>query len=320
MIQNYQSKPPFSGFLPGIAGPLGVPVWCYYNNRGQGVCSFGGRDKDHAIMEFSPARQAYRDVARTGFRTFCKADGRYREVFTGHCDMHIGMGELEITCEQDGLRASAVYFGVPGERTAALARRVRESALYDRELGMYKVNESLAGVSLEAGRAVAFSPGWLENESIWLHMEYKYFLELLKSGLYEEFAQAFRAAVPFLDPERYGRSPLENVSFWPPRPTPTRPGGGRALWRGCPGPRRSFCRCGSSCSLGPPPSAGRMESCGWSWSPFSPTISCRTTAWCAPPFSEMFRSPTAPPAVRRWSRAGRSRCAGRSPGAAAHGQ
>lgn len=102
----------------------------------------------------------------------------------------------------------------PRAEKVKLARRVRESALYDRELGMYKVNESLSGVSFEAGRAVAFSPGWLENESIWLHMEYKYLLELLKSGLYEEFAQAFRAAaVPFLDSERYGRNPLENVSF-----------------------------------------------------------------------------------------------------------
>ena len=102
----------------------------------------------------------------------------------------------------------------PRTEKAALARRVRESALYDKELEMYKVNESLSGVSFEAGRAVAFSPGWLENESIWLHMEYKYLLELLKSGLYEEFAQAFHAAaVPFLSPERYGRSPLEKVSF-----------------------------------------------------------------------------------------------------------
>ena len=107
VIQNYQGKPPFSSFLPGIAGQLGVPVWCYYNNRGQGVCSFGVNDKDHAIMEFSPARQAYRDVARTGFRTFCKVNGTYRELFTQNCDMHIGMSELEITCEQDGLRASA---------------------------------------------------------------------------------------------------------------------------------------------------------------------------------------------------------------------
>lgn len=79
---------------------------------------------------------------------------------------------------------------------------------------MYKVNDSLESVSFEAGRAKAFTPGWLENESIWLHMEYKYLLELLKSGLYTEFSQAFRdAAVPFLNPDRYGRSPLENVSF-----------------------------------------------------------------------------------------------------------
>ena len=122
VIRDYQRRPAFSSFLPGIAGPLGVPVWCYYNNRGQGVCSFGVNDKDHAIMEFSPARQAYRDVARTGFRTFCKVNGTYRELFTQNRDMHIGMSELEITCEQNGLRASAVYFGVPGERTAALAR------------------------------------------------------------------------------------------------------------------------------------------------------------------------------------------------------
>lgn len=32
-----------------------------------------------------------------------------------------------------------------------------------------------------------FTPGWLENESIWLHMEYKYLLELIRNGMYEEF-------------------------------------------------------------------------------------------------------------------------------------
>ena len=95
-----------------------------------------------------------------------------------------------------------------------MVEKVRHSGLYDDKLGMYKVNESLAGVSFEAGRALAFSPGWLENESIWLHMEYKYLLELLKSGLYDQFGRDLHAAaVPFLDPGRYGRSPLENVSF-----------------------------------------------------------------------------------------------------------
>ena len=122
VIEDYQTKPPFSSFLPGIAGPMGVPVWCYYNDRGQGVCSFGVNDKDHAIMEFSPARTAYRNVSRTGFRTFCKVDGAYRELFTSNCAMHIGMSEMEITCRDGELEASAVYFGVPGERTAALAR------------------------------------------------------------------------------------------------------------------------------------------------------------------------------------------------------
>ena len=122
VIENYQAKPPFSSFLPGIAGPMGVPIWCYYNNRGQAVCSFGARDKDHAIMEFSPAHTAYQNVSRTGFRTFCKIDGAYRELFTGVCAMHTGMSEVEITCRESGLEASALYFGVPGERTAALAR------------------------------------------------------------------------------------------------------------------------------------------------------------------------------------------------------
>jgi len=122
IIKNYQSKPPFSSFLPGIAGPMGVPIWCYYNNRGQAVCSFGARDKDHAIMEFSPAHVSYREVSRTGFRTFCKVNGSYRELLTDHCDMHIGSSEVEIVCQEGGLDVSVVYFGVPGERTAALAR------------------------------------------------------------------------------------------------------------------------------------------------------------------------------------------------------
>lgn len=122
VITDYQNKPPFSSFLPGIAGPMGIPLWCYYNNRGQAVCSFGAENKDHAIMEFSSAHTAYQNVSRTGFRTFLKADGEYRELFTGDCDMHIGMGELEIRCESGGLQATVLYFGIPGERTPALAR------------------------------------------------------------------------------------------------------------------------------------------------------------------------------------------------------
>ncbi|MGC9400725.1 MAG: cellobiose phosphorylase [Anaerolineae bacterium] len=100
------------------------------------------------------------------------------------------------------------------ERARQIHVRVRESALYDRTLGMVKVNASLADESHELGRCRAFTPGWLENESIWLHMEYKYLLELLKAGLYREFFADFkRTLIPFLDPATYGRSPLENSSF-----------------------------------------------------------------------------------------------------------
>ncbi|MEZ4770277.1 MAG: hypothetical protein R2844_17850 [Caldilineales bacterium] len=96
----------------------------------------------------------------------------------------------------------------------SLHERIRGSDLFDAGLGMYKVNASLAAESHEIGRARAFTPGWLENESIWLHMEAKYLLELLKAGLYDEFFAAMRQTLPpFLDPETYGRSPLESSSF-----------------------------------------------------------------------------------------------------------
>lgn len=73
-------------------------------------------------MEFDSAHDAYRNVRHRGFRTFCKVNGQFQELFTGKCDMHIGMSEVEIRTTEGDLEASVVYFGVPGERTAALAR------------------------------------------------------------------------------------------------------------------------------------------------------------------------------------------------------
>ncbi len=100
------------------------------------------------------------------------------------------------------------------ERRRSLVRAVRESDLYDKKLGMYKVNANLGSASLEVGRARVFKPGWLENESIWIHMEYKWLVELLKAGLAEEYYSDLRKAlIPFQPAERYGRSILENSSF-----------------------------------------------------------------------------------------------------------
>ncbi len=100
------------------------------------------------------------------------------------------------------------------EKKLDLYKNVKNSDLYDGKLNMYKVNASLQNASYELGRARAFTPGWLENESIWLHMEYKYLLELIRNGMYEEFfADFYAAAVPFLDAKTYGRSIYENSSF-----------------------------------------------------------------------------------------------------------
>ncbi len=97
---------------------------------------------------------------------------------------------------------------------SAIRQQVRASDLYDAALGMYKVNAPLLEEPMEIGRAKAFPPGWLENESVWLHMEYKFLLELVRAGLWSEFYEDARTAlVPFLDADRYGRSPHETSSF-----------------------------------------------------------------------------------------------------------
>lgn len=114
------------------------------------------------------------------------------------------------------LEGAVKYLGLleDAKEKRAFAGKVRESALYDPLLRMYKVNASLEKVSYDVGRAKAFTPGWLENESIWLHMSYKYLLALLKSGLHGEFHAALETScIPFLKAEVYGRSLLENSSF-----------------------------------------------------------------------------------------------------------
>lgn len=92
--------------------------------------------------------------------------------------------------------------------------KIRETDIYDRKLKMYKTSESIEGISMENGRVRAFTPGWLERESVFLHMEYKYFLGMLKAGLYDRFYEAVNdALIPYQNPEMYGRSILENSSF-----------------------------------------------------------------------------------------------------------
>lgn len=106
------------------------------------------------------------------------------------------------------------FLKAPGAEVHLIFESVKRSELYDTKLGMYKCCESLEAEPFEIGRIKAYTHGWLENGSVYTHMEYKWLLELLRSGLHEEFFDEFRRTVmPFLDPSIYGRSSLENCSF-----------------------------------------------------------------------------------------------------------
>jgi hypothetical protein len=104
---------------------------------------------------------------------------------------------------------------ISSKSASTVYQKVRNSALRDQGLSMYKISASLKGQNIDMGRMVAFAPGWLENESVYLHMSYKFYLEMMRHGLYEEFFDEVRSGgiLPFMDPETYGRSLMECSSF-----------------------------------------------------------------------------------------------------------
>lgn len=123
---EYGRQPTFSSFLPGIAGPWGIPAWCNYNNRGQAVCSFGVQDKDHAILEFTAAAAAYQRAPLTGFRTFLKANGNVTEAFAdGLGTMTVEPNALIIGWCDSTFAVEVLYFTLPNERMAGLCRKVQ---------------------------------------------------------------------------------------------------------------------------------------------------------------------------------------------------
>lgn len=94
-------------------------------------------------------------------------------------------------------------------------QKVLHSGLRDDELKMYFLSASLKGQTYDMGRQISFSPGWLENQSIWMHMSYKYYLQLIRGKLYDDFFSEMKGGgiLPFMDPEVYGRSLMECSSF-----------------------------------------------------------------------------------------------------------
>jgi hypothetical protein len=128
-INDYQKQKPFSSFLSGIAGKLGIPLWSFYVNRGQLIASFGIRDKNGAMMEFYPANQAYHFVSKIGFRTFIKMNGHVYEFFkekNENQSLIIRQDQVQII-EKNlvlGIELRVTYFTLPNEVIAGLVRKV----------------------------------------------------------------------------------------------------------------------------------------------------------------------------------------------------
>lgn len=129
VIRDYQKQKPFASFLSGIAGPMGIPMWAFYVNRGQLMASFGIRDKNGQMLEFYPANQAYHYVYVNGFRTFVKVDGTVHAFFdetNAGQSMHVSRDQVSIkeTSKALGLDVTVTYYTLPTERVAALVRKV----------------------------------------------------------------------------------------------------------------------------------------------------------------------------------------------------
>jgi hypothetical protein len=107
------------------------------------------------------------------------------------------------------------------KRLTFMVHHIKETGIYDDILKMYKTSDSLDDETMEIGRVRAFTKGWLERESNFLHMTYKYLLGLQRAGLYDQFFQELEDnLVCFMDPARYKRSTLENSSFIAPSNNP----------------------------------------------------------------------------------------------------
>lgn len=132
IIEGFDKLPPFSSFLPGLAGRKGIPLWVYYTNRGQGVNSFGIHNKGNAIMEFNPANTAYENISIKGFRTMIKCDGSFFEPFHTfdervQRDLYIRKNSFWMveTNPIYGLRITVKYFVLPNNSIGALVRKVK---------------------------------------------------------------------------------------------------------------------------------------------------------------------------------------------------
>ncbi|MDW7662861.1 MAG: cellobiose phosphorylase, partial [Bacillota bacterium] len=142
VIENFDKQKTFSSFLPGIAGVKGIPLWAFYANRGQGITSFGIKDKDEPILEFFPANTSYQYVDKYGFRSFVRVEDQYFELFMVNTEddvernMYISREHFSIEeiNKSRKIHYKVTYFGLTGEPVAGLVRTVEVKNLGDHRL------------------------------------------------------------------------------------------------------------------------------------------------------------------------------------------
>ena len=178
VIENYDKKKTFSSFLPGIAGVKGIPIWVFYANRGQGVTSFGIRDKDEPILEFFPANTSYQYVDKYGFRSFVRVDGALYEPFSVALTddvtrtMRISRGHFTIV-EVNRTREisyEVTYFGITNEPIAGLVRKVNVTNLgKEREIEVVDgiANILPSGATTESYKSMSnLMVSWMNVENV----------------------------------------------------------------------------------------------------------------------------------------------------------
>ena len=176
LIKDYNQMYPFSNFLPGVAGEKGIPLWVFYVNRGQGVVSFGIKDKDHSILEFFPANKAYTLASTFGFRTFIKVNGiKYYEPFKvisenkREEEMLIKSEGFEIkeVALDTGLEVSVRYFTLPNTHVGGLVRIMTVKNISQKNLNL----EGLDGLSriIPFGSINLFLKDMSRTLEAWMH-------------------------------------------------------------------------------------------------------------------------------------------------------
>ena len=129
ILEDYDRAKTFSDFMSAIAGVSGIPLWVYFVNRGQCVCSIGVNDKNNSITEFMPANKALLNVERLGFRTFVKAGGRCAELYADKSTpkkLVSSNNRLTVCDTLEGfLSAEVTYTQLAWQNIPALMRRLK---------------------------------------------------------------------------------------------------------------------------------------------------------------------------------------------------